>query len=82
MTTPVERERRNGSRVRTQADSTVPYALLALASILADIARGTARSDDVAPRAVQAVPGSTDEGGASTGRSHPVDLRGNKEPMP
>lgn len=82
MTTPVERERRNGSRVRTRADSTVPHALLALASILADIASENAATDDVAPCAMQAVPGSSDEGGASTGRSHPVDLRGDKEPMP
>jgi hypothetical protein len=82
MTKLVGRGRRNGMRVRTRADGAVPHALLALASILADIARGSTGSDDVAPRAMQAVPGKSDEGGTSAGRSHRGDPSANKEPMP
>jgi hypothetical protein len=82
MTTPVGSGTRNGRRVRTRADNPVPHALLALASILADIAKGCAGSDDVAPAPMQGARGGGNGGGTSNGWSHRGDPRGSKEPMP
>ena len=82
MTTPVGREKRSGRRVPTQVESPVPYALVALASILADIARSAAASDDVAPRPVQTLTVGSTRGGTNGGPSDRSDLSRNKEPMP
>jgi hypothetical protein len=82
MTTPAGHTRRSGRRVRTRADDSVPHALQALASVLADIARGSTRSDDLVPPPAQAVTAGSNGGGTSARPIHRGHPSGRKEPMP